>query len=144
MWLSCACTFTWLILKKYSVVVPWSRGCRNLAVLSFCFSRHNKLCRTSQRMIVIKEKRLFKCSGMKLDKPVKRYDPRPVKFLSILRCPTFKRKEWLECALCSSKIIYLMVLYHERKTCSKKKWHICCKTSHINLKRFQKRLLSKG
>lgn len=86
---------------------------------------------------------LCKCSGMKLDKPVKHYDPGPIKFPSIFRCPTFKRKEWLECALCSSKIIYLMVLYHERKTCSKRKWHIFCKTSHINLKRFQKRL-SKG
>lgn len=80
---------------------------------------------------------------MELDKPVKHYDLRPIKFSSIFGCPTFKRKEWLECALCSSKIIYLMVLYHERKTCSKKKWHIFCKTSHVNLKRFQKRL-SKG
>lgn len=136
--------FTLFILKKCSANAPWSFGCRNLAVLSLHFSR---LLKKSQRMVMIRKKKkciwLCKCSGMKLDKPVKHYDPGPIKFPSIFRCPTFKRKEWLECALCSSKIIYLMVLYHERKTCSKKKWHIFCKTSHINLKRFQKRL-SKG
>lgn len=143
-WPSCVCKFTLFVLKKCIANTPWSFGCRNLTVLSLHFSR---LLKKSQRMVMIRKKKksiwLCKCSGMKLDKPVKHCDPRPIKFPSIFRCATFKRKEWLECALCSSKIIYLMVLYQERKTCSKRKWHIFCKTSHINLKRFQKRL-SKG
>lgn len=30
---------------------------------------------------------------MELDKPVKHYDLRPIKFPSMFGCPTFKRKE---------------------------------------------------